>query len=59
MTLRLPKSTKVLTVQKSPPGRTPLYHDAVIQEELLPSQLEPDEILVKITAAAFNHKDVR
>ena len=56
----LPKSTKVLVVNKSSEGRTgPLYHDAVLEERALPSHLNPEQVLVKITAAAFNHKDVR
>ncbi|GLB34498.1 putative zinc-binding dehydrogenase [Lyophyllum shimeji] len=49
--------TKALTVGKSPAQRKPLYHDAVLTERPLPL-LKEGEILVRIGAAAFNHRDV-
>jgi hypothetical protein len=58
MVARLPRTTNALVSKKSPPERTPLFHDAVVQAQPIP-QLKYGEILVKIGAAAFNHRDVR
>ncbi|CCM00486.1 uncharacterized protein FIBRA_02520 [Fibroporia radiculosa] len=51
------RSTQAIVVQKSPPGRNPLYHDAVMEDKPLPA-LGTGQILVKIGAAGFNHRDV-
>ncbi|KAJ7681634.1 NAD-P-binding protein [Mycena rosella] len=57
MATTLPRTTKALVLRKSPPGREPLYHDAVVQEQPLPA-LKPGEVLVKMSAAAFNHREL-
>ncbi|KAJ7813862.1 hypothetical protein B0H14DRAFT_2851821 [Mycena olivaceomarginata] len=57
MVARLPRTTNALVSKKSPPERTPLFHDAVVQAQPIP-QLKSGEILVKIGAAAFNHRDL-
>ncbi|RDB23123.1 putative zinc-type alcohol dehydrogenase-like protein YogA [Hypsizygus marmoreus] len=57
MSSKLPRFTKAVTVKKAPAERKPLYHDAVVEERSIPS-LKPGEILVRIGAAAFNHRDV-
>ncbi|KAJ7926262.1 hypothetical protein B0H13DRAFT_1973244 [Mycena leptocephala] len=57
MSTKLPRTTKALVLQKSPAGRKPLFHDAVVQEQSIPA-LKPGEILVKMGAVAFNHRDL-
>ncbi|KAJ6462464.1 hypothetical protein C8R45DRAFT_1064429 [Mycena sanguinolenta] len=57
MSSKLPHTTKALVLRKSPPGRTPLFHDAVVQEQAIPA-LKPGEVLVKMGAVAFNHRDL-
>lgn len=54
---KLPRFTKSLTVKKAPAQSNPVYHEAVIEQKPLPA-LKKGEILVKIGAAAFNHRDV-
>ncbi|KIP08891.1 hypothetical protein PHLGIDRAFT_116893 [Phlebiopsis gigantea 11061_1 CR5-6] len=49
--------TKALVVKQSPPGRKPVLHDAVLEEQVIP-QLTPGQVLVKINAVAFNHRDL-
>ena len=58
MAASLPKYTKALTLRKSSVERRPTYHDVVLESRLL-SPLKPGELLIRINAAAFNHKDVR
>ncbi|KAJ6537738.1 hypothetical protein B0H19DRAFT_1003457 [Mycena capillaripes] len=57
MPTKLPRVTKALILQKSPAGREPLFHDAVVQEQSIPA-LKPGEILVKMGAVAFNHREL-
>lgn len=57
MTVRLPKETRALVVKKSPAERKPLYHDAVIEKRPIPV-LQRGQVLVKMGAVAFNHRDV-
>ena len=57
MTVRLPKETRTLVLKKSPADRKPLYHDAVIEKRPMPT-LQRGQILVKMGAVAFNHRDV-
>ncbi|KAJ7038785.1 hypothetical protein C8F04DRAFT_1088487 [Mycena alexandri] len=57
MSAKLPRTTKALVIRKSPPGRSPLFHDAVVQDQPIPA-LKPGEILVKMGAVAFNHRDL-
>ncbi|KAJ7138197.1 NAD-P-binding protein [Mycena epipterygia] len=53
----LPRTTKALILRKSPAARSPLYHDAVVQEQPIPA-LKPGEVLVKMGAVAFNHREL-
>ncbi|KAF8876125.1 hypothetical protein CPB84DRAFT_1883223 [Gymnopilus junonius] len=46
-----------LTIQSSKITQKPLYHDAVIVEQTLPTP-KSGEVVVKIGAAGFNHKDL-
>ncbi|KAJ7627801.1 hypothetical protein DFH06DRAFT_1057661 [Mycena polygramma] len=57
MSTKLPRTSKALVLRKSPAGRKPLLHDAVVQEQPIPA-LKPGEILVKTGAVAFNHRDL-
>jgi len=52
-----PKQTKAIVLRQSPPDRNPLYHDAVLTTGPIP-ELKKGEVLVKINAASFNHRDV-
>lgn len=59
MSATVPKTAKGLTLQKAEKSLKPEYiNDAVLVEYPIP-ELKPDEVLVKVTAAAFNYKDVR
>lgn len=59
MTTTLPKFTRALTIKEVSPQRKPLWHDAFLEQKLaLPGTLKRGEILVRIGAAAFNHRDV-
>ncbi|KAJ7441654.1 NAD-P-binding protein [Mycena galericulata] len=53
----IPRITKALVLRKSPPARSPLYHDAVVQEQPIPA-LKPGEVLVQMSAVAFNHREL-
>ncbi|KAG6336998.1 hypothetical protein ID866_2099 [Astraeus odoratus] len=53
----LPENTRALVLKKSPVERTPLYHDAVVEVRGIPA-LKEGEILVKMGAVAFNHRDL-
>ncbi|PPQ65645.1 hypothetical protein CVT24_011799 [Panaeolus cyanescens] len=57
MTAKLPAHTKALVVQASSEPRKPVYHDAVLVERPLPKP-QAGQVVVKIGAAGFNHKDV-
>ncbi|KAI0823601.1 NAD-P-binding protein [Trametes gibbosa] len=54
--LQIPKSTKALVLRKAAQAAKPLYHDAVLEDRPLP-ELKPGHVLVRIHAAAFNHRD--
>ncbi|KDR73817.1 hypothetical protein GALMADRAFT_251643 [Galerina marginata CBS 339.88] len=54
---KLPTSTKALIIREADASRDPLYHDATIVERPL-SPPEPGQVVVKIGAVGFNHKDV-
>lgn len=49
--------SKSVTLQKSFMARTPPYDDAVLRENTIP-RLKHGEVLVKMAAVAFNHRDV-
>ncbi|KAI0780500.1 NAD-P-binding protein [Trametes elegans] len=53
---QIPKSTKALVLRKAAQATKPVYHDAVVEERPIPD-LKPGQILVRIHAAAFNHRD--
>jgi hypothetical protein len=52
---RIPESTRALVIKKS--EAKPVYHDAVVETRPL-QQLTKGEILVKMGAVSFNHRDV-
>ncbi|KAI0263396.1 NAD-P-binding protein [Gloeopeniophorella convolvens] len=52
-----PSSTKALIIEKSTEPRQPIYHDARIVHKPVPA-LKPGEVLVKINAAGFNHREL-
>ncbi|TFY75749.1 hypothetical protein EWM64_g8262 [Hericium alpestre] len=54
----IPATTRALVVRQAAKKSKPVYHDATIEEKPIPS-LKDGEVLVKINAAAFNHRDVR
>lgn len=55
--LQLPTSTKVIAIRECPKDRKPRYHDAMLEQRTIPP-LQNGQVLVKIGAAAFNHRDV-
>lgn len=57
MSSSLPRTTRALVVQKDAQERKPVYHDTEVVERPIHS-LKQGEILVKIGAAAFNHRDL-
>ncbi len=44
-------------MKRGPADRKPAYHDALLEEKLLPV-LKTGQLLVKMNAVAFNHRDV-
>lgn len=52
-----PTTTKALVLEKSAEDKSPIYHDARIVERPIPP-LKGSEILVRMEAVAFNHRDV-
>lgn len=57
MPFKLPKSIRALTLKRAPPERKPVYHDALLEEKPMPV-LRRGQVLVKIGAVSFNHRDV-
>ena len=57
MSYTLPKYTKALILQESTVPREPTYHDAVLTKRPI-SPPKPGEVVVKLGAVGFNHKDV-
>ncbi|TFY67440.1 hypothetical protein EVG20_g3946 [Dentipellis fragilis] len=53
---KVPTTTRALTLRKST-GRKPVYHDVDLEERPIPV-LKKGEVLVKVNAAGFNHRDV-
>ncbi|KAF8438174.1 NAD-P-binding protein [Boletus edulis BED1] len=58
MATRLPKETRALVLKKSSAERKPLYHDAVIVKRPIVPPLQSGQVLVKMGAVAFNHRDL-
>ena len=54
---RLPQETRAVVVKQSAPDRIPLRHDAALITKPIPP-LKDGEVLIKMTAAAFNHREV-
>ena len=52
-----PTTTKALVLEKSAEDKAIIYHDARIVEFPVPP-LKDSEVLVRIEAVAFNHRDV-
>lgn len=57
MAERYPTSLRALVLQKTSEHRKPVYHNVRIVEKLVPG-LKPGELLVRINAAGFNHREV-
>lgn len=55
--MALPQTSKAVILQRSATQKKPAYDDAVLVERPVP-QLKPGELLVKVGAVAFNHRDV-
>ncbi|KAL1741651.1 hypothetical protein HDZ31DRAFT_44953 [Schizophyllum fasciatum] len=51
------KTTRSVVIQKQAGARKPVYHDAVVVERELPA-LRRGDVLVKMSAAAYNHREV-
>ena len=61
--MAFPQTSRSLVLKKAdgaPPGAPPgsVYHNVVLENRNLDPNLLPEEILVKISAVAFNHRDV-
>ncbi|KAG1734330.1 hypothetical protein EDB19DRAFT_1911189 [Suillus lakei] len=54
---RTPESTRALVVKKCSAEAKPVYHDAVLETRPL-QQLKQGEVLVKMGAVSFNHRDL-
>ena len=48
---------RALILKRGPLERKPVYHDALLDDKPIPA-LKRGEVLVKIGAAAYNHRDV-
>ncbi|KAJ7205492.1 hypothetical protein GGX14DRAFT_522625 [Mycena pura] len=57
MSSKLPRASRALVLHKSPADRSPPYHDIAVKEQLIPA-LQAGQVLVKIAAAAFNHREL-
>lgn len=55
---KVPQRCKAIVLRKALDQRGPYKFDAVLEERDIPS-LEDGQILVKIDAAGFNHREVR
>lgn len=53
----IPRFTKALVLRKSAAVQKPVYNDAKVELREIPS-LRPSEVLVKVGAAAFNHREL-
>jgi NADPH:quinone reductase-like Zn-dependent oxidoreductase len=55
---KMPQRCKTIVLRKAVDKRGPYKFDAVLEDRDIPS-LEDGQILLKIEAAGFNHRDVR
>ena len=56
--MKIPKVSKHVILKKGPAERKPVYHDIAVEEKPIPA-LKEGYILVKMTACAYNHREVR
>ncbi|KAJ3714923.1 hypothetical protein DFJ43DRAFT_1102913 [Lentinula guzmanii] len=56
--IQVPSTTKAVVVRKSNTKSSQEYVNDAVLEDIPLHQLEPGEVLVKIHAVAFNHRDV-
>ncbi|KAI0672793.1 NAD(P)-binding protein [Trametes maxima] len=54
--LQIPKITKAIVLRKAASAVKPVYHDAILEERPIP-ELKAGQVLVRLHAAAFNHRD--
>ncbi|KAL1689616.1 hypothetical protein GGG16DRAFT_57425 [Schizophyllum commune] len=54
---QIPRKTRSVIIQKQASAKKPVYHDAVIVEREIPA-LQRGEVLVRMSAAAYNHREV-
>ena len=54
---QIPRTTRSVIIQKQASAKKPMYHDAVIAEREIPA-LQRGEVLVRMSAAAYNHREV-
>lgn len=54
---QIPRTTRSVVIQKQASARKPAYHDVVIVERDIPA-LQRGEVLVKMSACAFNHREL-
>lgn len=54
----LPSTTRALVLNKAPGAAAGTINDTTVKDRPVP-QLKDGEVLVKIFAAAFNHREVR
>ena len=53
----LPSSTRAIVLRKSSSDQKPVYHDAILETRPI-EKLKQNQVLLKIGAIAFNHRDV-
>ncbi|CAK5267074.1 unnamed protein product [Mycena citricolor] len=54
---KIPRTTRALMMRAPTVAQQSLYNDALLEQVALPT-LKPGQVLVKITAAAYNHRDL-
>ncbi|CAA7271074.1 unnamed protein product [Cyclocybe aegerita] len=54
---KIPSHTRTFTIQKAKSPKKPVYHDAILTEQPI-QHPEDGQVLVKMGAVAFNHKDL-
>ncbi len=56
--IQVPKTTRALVVRKAKETGKHVLHDAVLEEQRPIPQLKSGQVLVRVHAAGFNHRDV-
>ncbi|KAI5900674.1 NAD(P)-binding protein [Schizophyllum commune H4-8] len=54
---QIPRTTRSVIIQEQASAKKPVYHDAVIVEREIPA-LQRGEVLVRMSAAAYNHREL-